>query len=201
MTAEDQLIDQTKLAFDFLQKLYLEVSYLIKETEGLLYEEEERFVIGKPSGYGISSRSSTGLESNSIGLWLLRKFAVFFVPEDKTTLKKGQTVTPIDENLKVIYLRIVLNDKDLSYPAVYSGVLYNIHQKEHAKRIKKFENMMGHFQYKDPKVFVNFKKIDYEDPTIKCQGAFVRTNLFMISDSESILNKIIRPSLNLYRKH
>ena len=200
MTAEDQLIEQTKLAFDFLQKLYLEVSYLIKETEGLLYEEEERFVIGKPSGYGISSRSSTGLESNNIGLWLLRKFAVFFVPEDKTTLKKGQTVTPIDQNLKVIYLRIVLNDKDLTYPAVYSGVLYNIQQKQNAKRIKKFENMMGHFQYKDPKVFVNFKKIDYEDPTIKCQGELVRTNLFKISDSESILNKIIRPSLNLYRK-
>jgi hypothetical protein len=201
MTAEDQLIDQTKLAFDFLQKLYLEVSYLIKETEGLLYEKEERFVIGKPSGYGISSRSSTGLESNNIGLWLLRKFAVFFVPEDKTTLKKGQTVTPIDENLKVIYLRIVLNDKDLAYPAVYSGVLYNIQQKQGAKRIKKFENMMGQFQYKDPKVFVNYKKIDYEDPLIKCQGELVRTNLFMISDSESILNKIIRPSLNLYRKH
>ena len=201
MTAEDQLTDQTKLAFDFLQKLYLEVSYLIKETEGLLYEEEERFVIGKPSGYGISSRSSTGLESNNIGLWLLRKFAVFFVPEDKTTLKKGQTVTPIDENLKVIYLRIVLNDKDLTYPAVYSGVLYNIQQKQRAERIKKFENMMGQFQNKDPKVFVNFKKIDYEDPLIKCQGELVRSNLFMISDSESILNKIIRPSLNLYRKY
>ena len=94
MTAENQLIDQTKLAFDFLQKLYLEVSYLIKETEGLLHEEEEKFLIGKPSGYGVSSRSSTGLESNSISLWLLRKFAVFFVPEDKTTLKKGQTVDP-----------------------------------------------------------------------------------------------------------
>ena len=201
MTAENQLIGQTKLAFDFLQKLYLEVSYLIKETEGLLYEEEERFVIGKPSGYGISSRSSTGLESNNIGLWLLRKFAVFFVPEDKTTLKKGQTVTPIDENLKVIYLRIVLNDKDLAYPAVYSGVLYNIQQKERAERIKKFENMMGQFQNKDPKVFVNYKKIDYEDPLIECKGELVRTNLFKISDSESILNKIIRPSLNLYRKH
>jgi hypothetical protein len=200
MTDENKLIDQTKLAFDFLQKLYLEVSYLIKETEGLLYEEEEKFVIGKPSGYGISSRSSTGLESNSISLWLLRKFAVFFVPEDKTTLKKGQTVTPVDENLKVIYLRIVLNDKDLAYPAVYSGVLYNIQQKQRAKRIKKFENMMVHFQYKDPKAFVNFKKINYEDSIIKCQGELVRTNLFKIDNSENILNKIIKPSLNLYRK-
>ena len=94
----------------------------------------------------------------------------------------------------------MLNDKDLTYPAVYSGVLYNIQQKQHAKRIKKFENMMVHFQYKDPKVFVNFKNIDYEDSTIKCQGELVRTNLFKIADSESILNKIIKPSLNLYRK-
>ena len=83
MVDKTHLMEQTNLAFDFIQKLYLEVSYLIKEIEGILHEEEEKFIIGRPSGYGISARSSTGLESNNVGLWLLREFAVFFIPKIK----------------------------------------------------------------------------------------------------------------------
>jgi len=33
---KSEVIHQTTLAFDFIQKLYLEVSYLIKEIEGIL---------------------------------------------------------------------------------------------------------------------------------------------------------------------
>ena len=70
---------------------------------------------------------------------------MFFVPKDKTAVKAGQTITKIDENLKILYLRIVLNDRNINEPAVYSGVLYNIEKKPQAKWIKKFENLMGHF--------------------------------------------------------
>jgi hypothetical protein len=87
-----EIVEQTRLAFDFIQKLYFEVSYLIKEIEGLLAEEEEEFVIGRPSGYGINTRSSTGLEANNIRLWPLRKLAVFFVPEARTQRKNGNRV-------------------------------------------------------------------------------------------------------------
>jgi hypothetical protein len=55
MNNKSEIIEQTNLAFDFIEKLYLESSYLIKEIEGNLNEEEEKFVIGKPSGYGIST--------------------------------------------------------------------------------------------------------------------------------------------------
>ena len=50
MNNKNDLIEQTYLAFDFIQKLYLEVSYLIKEIEGNLQEEKEKFIIGKPGG-------------------------------------------------------------------------------------------------------------------------------------------------------
>ena len=200
MINKGEIIEQTNLAFDFIQKLYLEVSYLIKEVEGILHEEEEKFIIGRPTGYGISARSSTGLESNNVNLWLLRKFAVFFVPEDKTRIERGQTITEINDNLKILYLRIVLSDKNINEPAVYSGVLYNIRKKPQAKGIRKFENIMGHIEYGDDKIFKNVEKIDYEDAYIKIQGELVKNNLFEVNDSETILKKIIKPSLDLFRK-
>ena len=82
MTDKNELVQQTKLAFDFIQKLYFETSYLIKEIEGIL--SEKGFVIGKPRGYQISTRNSMGLESNLVNLWLLRKFGVFFCEKEKT---------------------------------------------------------------------------------------------------------------------
>jgi len=200
MTDKNEIIEQTNLAFDFIQKLYLEVSYLIKEIEGILQGEEEKFIIGKPGGYSVTTRSSTGLESVNVNLWLLRKFAVFFVPEDKTERKGGQAITKIDENLKVLYLRILLNDKSVNEPTLYSGVLYNIHNKQKANWIVKFENMMGHFEYNDVKIFKDVAKIDYEDAYIKIEGELIKNNLFEINDSETILEKIIKPSLELYRK-
>ncbi len=39
---------------------------LRKEVEAMLSEEDERFIIGKPSGYGITARSSTGLEGGGL---------------------------------------------------------------------------------------------------------------------------------------
>lgn len=200
MINKGEIIEQTNLAFDFIQKLYLEVSYLIKEIEGILHEEEEKFIIGRPAGYGVSARSSTGLESNNVNLWLLRKFAVFFLPEDKTRIERGQSITSIDKNLKILYLRIVLSDKNINEPVVYSGVLYNIRKKPQAKWIRKFENIMGHFEYNDNKIFKNVKKINYEDAYMKIQGKLVKNNLFEINNSETILKKIIEPSLDLFRK-
>lgn len=203
MINKNEIIEQTNLAFDFIQKLYLEVSYLIKEVEGILHEEEERFVIGRSAGYGISARSSTGLESTNVNLWLLRKFAVFFIPEDKTKIERGQTVTMIDDNLKILYLRIILRDKNISEPAVYSGVLYNIRKKPQVRWISKFENIMGHLEYSDNKIFKDGKKIDidYEDAYIKIQGELIKNNLFEINNSETIRKRIIEPALELFRKY
>lgn len=119
------IVEQTKLAFDFIQKLYFEVSYLIKEVEGILAEEKENFVIGRPSGYSVNYRSSTGLEPQNVNLWPVRKMSVFFVPESDSGIRSGKTITPFTSKLKILYLRIILDDKELVEPSIYFGVLFD----------------------------------------------------------------------------
>src|SRR5687768_10694162 len=126
---KEEIAAQTKLAFEYLQKLYLETSYFIKEVEGLLGKENEEFIIGRPSGYGITTNRSAGLESRNVELWSLRKMAVFFVPRAFTLVKGGQTFTKLDSNTKVIYLRIVLDAKSFLEPKVYIGILYDFLEK------------------------------------------------------------------------
>ncbi|MFC1896560.1 hypothetical protein ACFL0Q_07885 [Thermodesulfobacteriota bacterium] len=199
MPTKSELIEQSDLAFDFIQKLYLETSYLIKEVEGILHDEEERFVIGRPAGYGITSARSTGLESNSVMQWLMRKLIVFFVPEDKTKVERGQTITMIDNNLRVIILRIVFNDKNINEPVIYPGVLYKIEKKQQTKWTK-FEHAMGHIEYNGDKIFKDISEIKFEDAYMKLQGKLKKERLFDIKDSDSIVDIIIKPTLALYRK-
>jgi hypothetical protein len=199
MKNKTEIVEQTKLAFDFIQKLYLETSYLVKEIEGIFNEENEKFIIGRPAGYGITSKSSTGLESNSVPSWLLRKFAVFFIEEDITEFKGGITNTKLDPSLKVIYLRLLLDDPQVKEPTIYSAVLYRIEKNPENKRLTKFEYVMTLLEYKDNKVFINPSKIDYEDSYLSIKGKFIAKNLYDINDSEDIRKLIIEPSLKIYR--
>ena len=201
MNDKKEIVEQSNLAINFVEKLYLESSYLIKEIAGILNEEEEKFIIGKSGGSGISSMSSRGLEPNNVKLWLLKKFSVFFVPEEKTVIRGGTTITKIDKDLKVLYLRIVLNDKNVNEPTVYSGVLYNIEMKLENKFINKFEHIMTNLEYNENKVFKDIQKINYENIYIKIQGELKEKSLFEITDSDAIVKKIIKPSLELYRKY
>jgi hypothetical protein len=195
-----ELIEQTGLAFDFIQKLYFEVSYFIKELEGLLAEEEEKFIIGRPSGYGITARSSTGLEANHIRLWPLRKLAVFFVPETSTQRKGGQTVTKLQGN-KVIYVRIVLDDRDLAEPTVFFGVLHSFVKKT-APGVSptKFEHLMAWLEYNDTRVFKDPEEIDHDDARVSFKGKLLTASLYGISNSEQIASQIIGPALSLFRE-
>ena len=122
----------------------------------------------------------TGLESNNVLFWMYKKFAVFFVPEDKTRLEKSQTVTDLVDDLKVLYLRIVLNDKSIAEPTVYFGVLYDIRKKTEAKWFNKFEYFMGHIQYNDNKIFKNPENITYEDATVSFKGKLIKNNLMTL---------------------
>jgi len=60
---------------------------------------------------------------------------------------------------------------------------------------------MVNLENNDYKVFKNIKKINYENMYLKIQGELVKNNLYKINDSETIVKKIIKPSLELYRKH
>jgi hypothetical protein len=200
MAQKDQIAEQCKLAFDFLQKLYFEVSYFIKEVEGILRDKD--FRIGKPSGYQISSRSSSGLEPVNVNMWLLRKFAVFFAPKDKITLARGQTTLPIEQPTRVLYLRIILDDNTLQCPTVYAGVLYDIQKTPTTGWVKKFEQAMQHIEYNDAKIFKgNLRSLDYEDAHIRFKGHLLEIPLFEINDSEAISTKIVDPCLKLFEKH
>jgi len=198
MLEKGKIIEQTRLAFDFIQKLYFEVSYMIKEIEGIL--EEEKFLIGRPAGYQISTRSSTGLESKYVNFWLPRKFAVFFVEEDFIKGRGGRTETPLDFKLKVLYLRYVLDMENLEEPKIYSGVLSEIKKKPHVKDTK-FEFTMGYLQVNDNKIFRDPVNVNYEDKNYLIKGKFIENNLFEINDSDAIKTNIVTPCLDLYRKY
>ena len=191
-----KIAKQIKNAFDFIQKLYNESSYLIKEIEGQLAENEYRFQLLKTSGYAISGRSSNGLEPNNVNFWLLRKFGVAFVEETNTELKKGQNHTEIHKDLKVIYFRVILNDKNESAPQLIFGVFYDI--EKHKEWIKKFENLMGKFEYVDNKLFAKFPNVDYEDSDVTIKGKFKKINLLDLNSSDELIEKVINPVIEIY---
>lgn len=193
---KSEIAKQIKNAFEFIQKLFNESSYLIKEIEGQLAENEHRFQILKTSGYAISGRSSNGLEANNVIFWLLRKFGVAFVEEANTELKKGQNFTEINKDLKVIYIRIVLDDKNESAPQLIFGVFYEI--EKHKDWIKKYENLMGQFEYVDNKMFAKFPNVDYEDSNFKIKGKFKKVNLLDINSSDELIEKVINPVIKIY---
>ncbi len=200
MADKNELIRQTHLAFDFIQKLYFEVSYLIKEIEGTLFEEDEKFIICRTGGYGVAARGSTGLESVYVNLWLMRKLAVAFIPESMTNQEKGQTFTEINDTLKVFYVRIVLNDKDYSEPQIEAGYFINFEVRQAGKsRIKRFENLMSHIIYNEQKVFNTPEAVYYEDAYIKLEGKFINVNLYDLTDSKALHDKLVLPALELYR--
>jgi len=191
-----EIANQVSNAFDFMQKLYNESSYLIKEIEGLL--GKSGFQMLRPSGYSISARSSTGLEQNNVNLWLLRKFAVAFVEESNTDFQKGQSITQINEKLKVLYFRIILNDKSQPEPQLIFGVLYDI--KKYKDWVKKFENLITHFEYNDNNLFTRFPNIDYEDGTFGVKGKLDKINLLDVNSSDELVEKVINPVMKLYEQ-
>ncbi len=186
------------MAYEYLQKLYLETSYFIKEIEGLLGKEDEEFIIGRPCGYSITTNRSAGLESVNVESWLLRKMAVFFVPKGATVEKVGVTNTKIDDNSKVIYLRVILDAKGLSEPKIYAGILYNFKAKGKAS-MEKIEQMMSHIEYREPQVFKNPLSVDYTDGSLSFHGKLFEQNLFDLNSSEEIYKKVIAPALVLFR--
>jgi len=190
------LVQQTSLAFDFLQKLYLEVSYLIKEIEGMLSEEEEHFLIGKGSGYAVTARSSNGLEAYNVHLWPLRTFSVFFVPEIFTNVKGRATNTGFVEGLKTILLKFYLDGNDITEPYIFVGTMYDMENKK--ENYPKFEYLISHIEYNHNKIFTD-DTVEYEDGYFKFKGQFFRVNLFDINSGEEIRRLIMEPALRIFR--
>ncbi len=194
------LIIQSNNAFNFIEKLFFEISYLIKEIEGILSNEEENFLIARPSGYSISARSSTGLESNNVPYWLLKNFSVTFIPEIFTKLEKGQTITNFSPDLKVIFFRFSLFDSLDSEPIILAGIFNEIARKENVKWIKKYENIIGQIEYSYKKIFTEPKTINYSDSYMTLKGEYLERKLYSLKDSEAINKSLLTPVLKIFRK-
>lgn len=192
----EELSEQSRRAFDFVQKLYHEVSYMIREIETALADEPEKFTICKPAGYAISAATSKGLEPVFVNQWLLRRFSVYFVPENRTQTIAGTTKTEFASDLKALCFRVVMDDKEIT-PSVYCGVIYNITKA--SQKLQKFENLISHIEGQAQKVFANPERIEYEDGSAKFAGKLRRVELFSVNSSEDLQKKVIGPALELYR--
>ena len=191
--------EQANLAFEFIDKLYFEITYLIKEIEGLLKREDEVFLIGRPRGYGITVGSSTGIDSPDG--WWYKKFSVFFVKENITKKQGGRTVTSFQKGLKLLYLIVNLIDKDISSPKIAIGALYNINCKS-SEHYKKFEDAtVGYLNliWDLAKNHPNFEEGSYEDKYLKFKGKFVIKDLFDINSTQDIQRKLLEPILEQFR--
>lgn len=193
------LVEQTRNAFDFVQKLFFEISYLIKDIEGLLQQEDEKFQILRPSGYGVTTKSSTGLEPINVEQWLNKNFTVFYCPESMTELKGGQTITEFNSQLKILFVHIRIINKLIEQPQIVYGYINNIQCKKNDWR--KFENITWVFASNGAKILKNINDVSYDDSYCSFKGAAGSCNLYDISNSEDVINKIINPALKLYRNN
>ena len=201
-----KLVEQTHIAFEFVQRLYDEVATLIREVEKLLAEPPNSFLIGRPSGYGISSRSSTGIDAQNVARWLSRQFSVFFAPEDRVEAQKGQTVTALVPELRVLYLRFLLDGYErylfdgqpLTEPSALFGVLYDV-SSPNGKR-KKFEYVIGDLEYAEAKLCRSLPVVDIDTAPFKLKGRLQHVALYSLTDATAVGKLLVEPLLAQYRE-
>ena len=128
---------------------------------------------------------------------MVRSLFVFFVEEMKTGKSKGQTITKLSDEPKIILVRVVFDDADQDQPKLQIGVLSKIIG--NPKHNHKFEQLITHFTYIEQNLFENLPIIDYQDNYITIKGSINTLKLFDINSSKDIMEKVITPTLKMYR--
>ena len=116
-----------------------------------------------------------------------------------TKFSGGVTSTRFVDGLKVIFMRIILDEKNLAEPFILIGVIYDIINIRDGKNPDKFEELIRHIEYRHTKVFSDDENIEYEDALIMFKGKFFRVNLYDLNTSDQIVDKVINPAVKLYR--
>ena len=194
-----QMNEQTKSAFDFVEKLYSECAYLVKEIEGLLQKQEEKFMIGKQRGYQISASSSLGLKNPE--QWIYKKLCAFFVPASMTKRAGGRTETSFGKDLKIIYLLIILSEERLKTPQIAIGVLSEF--KKLTRKIPKVEYFVIPYMERIWEFIIEHgsdSKIPYKDLKLEFKAKFVIRDLFDINSVQDVEKKLINPALRFFRQ-
>lgn len=94
----------------------------------------------------------------------------------------------------------VQSEDSFTEPYVLAGVIYDISVKAVAKPFTKFEQVLSYFETFERKVFKDYGAIDYEDSYLRFKGQLEKTNLFDIKDSQDVMEMIVKPCLDSYRK-
>jgi hypothetical protein len=181
-----------------VQKFYFEISYLIKEVEGQLEKEPEKFVFCRSGGHAVTSYTSSGLDPRQVRCWLPATLTAAFVPEQSTKATQGYTATPLDTSLRALLLHIEAYWSGTERPVIFSGVLERVRSKR--KDTTKLENLMYEFAYNPDQVFDKLPKIEYEDSYCTLIGHANTTPLLSITSAQDVKDKLVDPMLKLYRK-
>ena len=190
---------QCRNAIEFIQKLHFEISYLIKEIEGLLQKEPENFIIERPAGYQVTSRTSTGLDPGNVENWQPKTFTVFFCPSERTKIIAGQTRTQFDRSLRLLIVHIEIMNQNKKGPRILCGCLTDIVNNK-PKKITKIEYILAKFAYFNKKIFGALPNVSYSDTDCSFEGEFFEQLLFSINNSDDVMNKLVKNMLKLYRK-
>ena len=194
-----QMNEQTKSGFDFVEKLYSECAYLVKEIEDLLQKQEEKFKIGKQRGYQISASGSLALKNPD--QWMYKKLCAYFVPASLTKEVGGRTETSFGKDLKIIYLLIILSEERLKTPQIAIGVLSEF--KKLTRRIPRVEYFVIPYMEKIwdwIKVHGSSKKKQYKDSQLEFDTKFVIRDLFDINSVQDVEKKLINPAMRFFRQ-
>ena len=199
------MIENVANAFNFLQQFYDETATLVHEIEGLLSDEPECFMIGRPSGYGISTRGSTGLEQQNVNRWLTKRFAVFFIPEHIYKRQSGQTVTTLPTE-NVMYMRFLLDGynsftfsgKPIDAPSILFGVLHKASCPNGKK--KKFEQMMVELEYLESKLLRDLPKVNLNEASVEVSGTLQIVPLLTLTDPKAVNDNVVQPLVEQWRQ-
>lgn len=126
--------------------------------------------------------------------------AVFFIPENATKFRGGQTFTEIALETKIIYLRVVLDSKDQAEPILNAGILYAFEKRQAGAKLEKLEQLMTRLEYRENQVFQNISELDYVDAYIHFRGNLITIPLYDLNNSDDVLEKVVKPCIVLYRQ-
>ena len=193
------LSDQTIAAFDYLERLFSETTFLIKELEGRLRREEEEFIIGRGRGYSVSAYSSTSLESTK--WWLYKRLSVFFVPKADATKAPRGTSTAIKEGLKVIFMKVLYREETIKTPKILMGIISKIDSPNRGyKRIEDVVTPYFDYLLKWENQDSGIRERSYKDKFLSFQERYFVWDLFDVNSSGEVQEKLVKPVLELYRQ-
>ncbi len=182
-----EFIEQTDRALRYIDALNHEVALLFREVEAALKPHE--FILGRPSGYGITTRTSTGLDSQYVASWLPTSFTTFFVHKDQTRFSSGITHTLPTPDLRPLIMHIELARRP--EPRILFGIIENI-EIRHRKQ-QKFENYIGRIIQYSERIFANLPEVAFSDSAVSFTGKFQEAPLYDINNAAAIRKAIVEP--------